>query len=152
MHLKLPYMPPESLSQRLFSALQAAALSPAALAERIGTTEATISNWLNDKVQMEHVKAAVLLRISGSLGVRPEWLLFGEGSRQSEVPSQSAASQSVKHETLTLALQLAGEVLEEKGLSLPPNKRAEVISLIYDLLEEGMPEAKVLRFARAAAA
>jgi hypothetical protein len=58
----------------------------------------------------------------------------------------------VKHETLTLALQLAGEVLEEKGLSLPPNKRAEVISLIYDLLEEGMPEAKVLRFARAAAA
>lgn len=145
-------MPVDTLSQRLSSALKAAALTPAGLAERVGTTEATVSNWLNDKVQVEHVKAALLLRISNCLSIRADWLLFGEGPRTELYPTPGEASQSVKHETLTIALQLAGEVLDQKGLGLPPKKRAEVVSLIYDLLEEGMPEAKVLRFARAAAA
>ena len=145
-------MTPQPLSQRLSSALQAAAVSPATLAERVGTTEATISNWLNDKVQAEHVKAAILLRLSAALDVRPEWLLFGSGPRSTTSDTKGDASHPVKHETLSIALQLASEVLEDKGLSLPPKKRAEMISLIYDLLEEGMPEAKVLRFARAAAA
>lgn len=137
------------------SALAEAQLSPAALAARVGSTEATISNWLNDKVQADHVKAAVLLRISEVLGVMPGWLLFGTGRRRTnsmvnEAPP--AASQSVKPETLTIALQLVAEALDGRGLDLPPPKRAELTALTYELLEEGMPEAKVLRFARAAAA
>lgn len=48
-----------------------------------------------------------------------------------------------------LSLQLASEALGEK--TLPPAKHAELVGLIYELLEEGLPEATVLRFARAAA-
>jgi hypothetical protein len=35
---------------------------------------------------------------------------------------------------------------------LPPHKQAEAALLAFDLLEEGLPQAKVLRFVRAAVA
>lgn len=60
------------------------------------------------------------------------------------------ASQGMRRDVLKIALQLASEALGEK--ELPPAKHAELVTLIYELLEEGLPEAKVLRFARAAAA
>jgi transcriptional regulator with XRE-family HTH domain len=145
----------DTLSTRLATALAEANLSPAALAARIGKTEATVSNWLNDKVQADHVKAVVLLQISDALGVLPGWLLFGTGRRRTNSMVNEpapAVSHAVKSETLTIALQLVAEALDDKGLTLPPSKRAELTALTYELLEEGMPEAKVLRFARAAAA
>lgn len=126
-------------------------MSPAGLAAKSGITEATISNWLNDKVLVDHVKASMLLKISDSLGVRPEWLLLGTGSPSHPRADSPSASQAVKHESLTMALQLVAETLEQKNLTLPAEKRAELTALVYDLLEEGMPEAKILRFVRAAA-
>lgn len=141
----------DSLGKRLSDSLATSGMSPASLAQRAGATEATISNWVNGNVQVEHVKAAVLLRICGVLGVLPEWLLFGQGSRSLSRVGEASASQPVKTETLKLALQLVDEALRNKDLTLPPPKRAEVTSLVYELLEEGMPEAKVLRFALAAA-
>lgn len=59
------------------------------------------------------------------------------------------ASQPLRRDDLKMALQLATEALD--GKVLPPAKHAELVTLIYELLEEGLPEAKVLRFARAAA-
>jgi len=58
----------------------------------------------------------------------------------------------VKLPTLTIALRLAAEALDDGDLALPPPKHAELVGLVYELLEEGLPEAKVLKFARAAAA
>jgi hypothetical protein len=58
-------------------------------------------------------------------------------------------SQPLRRNDLIMALQLASEALGDK--ELPPAKHAELVTLIYELLEEGLPEAKVLRFARAAA-
>jgi hypothetical protein len=139
----------DTLGQRLASAIDQIGSNPTRLALKIGTTQATLSNWINDRVQVEHAKAAVLLRLCDELDVLPKWLLFGQGPRTAEQP---APSQPVKQETLKLALQLVDETLAPQGLSLSPPKRAEVVSLVYELLEEGMPEAKVLRFARAAAA
>jgi transcriptional regulator with XRE-family HTH domain len=144
-----------TLSSRLQSALAEKGLSPAALAAKVGATEATVSNWLNDKVQADHVKAALLLKIWDALDVLPQWLLFGTGRRRMNSLANDVApgpSHAVKPETLTIALQLVAESLDEKDLALPPAKRAELTALVYELLEEGMPEAKVLRFARAAAA
>ena len=84
------------------------------------------------------------------------WLLTGQGpERLADLVAMGggpAGSQPLKSETLTIALQLASEALEEKGLTLPTPKRAELVVALYELLEEGLPEAKVLRFARTAAA
>lgn len=74
---------------------------------------------------------------------------MGAGLRIAEENSVSSHSQTVRQETLTVALQLAEEALA--GRLLPDDKRAELVALIYDMLEEGLPNAKVLRFARAAA-
>jgi transcriptional regulator with XRE-family HTH domain len=153
MKLKLALlMGTTTLSQRLTSALKRAEISPVALAKKAGTSEATISNWLNDKVQVDHVKAVLVLRIANALKVRPEWLLLDQGAMDGNVTEAAGASHPVKPETLTISLQLVAEALDEKSLTLPPAKRAELTALVYDLVEEGMPQAKVLRFARAAAA
>lgn len=88
-------------------------------------------------------------RLCLAAGVRLEWLATGEGDMRSQA-APGGASQPLRRDDLTMALQLASEALGEK--ELPPAKHAELVTLIYELLEEGLPEAKVLRFARAAAA
>jgi hypothetical protein len=57
-----------------------------------------------------------------------------------------AMSQPLSAETLTMAIQLAAEALD--GRSLPPPEYAELVGLIYEGLLDGLPEAKILRFAR----
>ena len=145
-------------SSRFSEALRKSGLSPSELAAKVGTTDATISNWQNDKVQIDHVKAALLLKISAAINIDPYALLFGdkETSMGKHVRDNSPAylqqSQVLKPETLKLAIQLASEQLDNKGLTLPPEKHAELVTLMYELLDEGLPEAKVLRFARVTAA
>lgn len=143
------------ISARLSAALADAGMTQAQLARAVSTTTATVANWMNDKVSLEGARADILFRISRVLRIRPEWLLYGENPKQAAVsPADSDAGPShpVSLATLTMAIQLAVEVLDERGKTLPPAKRAEFIATLYDLIEEGMPEAKVLRFARAAAA
>lgn len=147
----------ETLSARLAGALTESGMSPVALAAASQTSGATISNWLNDNVQVEHVKAVMLLRIAAALNVRPQWLLLGEGRqfetwRTDDVEAGYDASHPLQPEILTIALQLVSEAVDKKGIPMSPPKRAEVTTLVYELLVEGMPEAKVLRFALAAAA
>lgn len=131
--------------------MQAKQLTPAALARLAGTTEATISNWLNDNVRVDHVKAIQLFRIADSVEMEARYLLLDEVSAGAENFSRGA-SQPLQHDHLTMAVQLVSEVLTKSGLLLPPPKQAEAILLAYDLLEEGMPGAKVLRFVRSAVA
>ncbi len=74
---------------------------------------------------------------------------------QSPVPIQAAgkgtvppASQSVRTEDLTLAVQLAEEALE--GRRLEPADYAQLVMLIHSALVNGLPSAQVLAFARPA--
>lgn len=59
------------------------------------------------------------------------------------------ASQGLSAEELTIAVQLATEALEQRNGTLPPAKFAELVTIIFELLRDGLPEAKVLRLARA---
>ena len=142
----------DSLGARLSWAMHEASLSAAALAVRCGTSEASIHNWLKDKVQVEHVKAVMLLRIAEVLDVLPSWLLLNEGRRRATPGVSEASYQAVPRERQIIALQLTAEALEGRALTLPPAKRAEVTMLACELLEDGLPEAKIIRFVRAAAA
>lgn len=143
----------QSLGQRLQSAMQAAQLArPADLARASDTTTATISNWLNDNVVAEHVKAVQLFKIADAVNVDPRELLLGEPSKSRAAANDSAPSQPVILDSWIVAFQLVAEALDERGLALPPNKRAEVTLLAYELLQEGLQRAKVLRFVQAAAA
>lgn len=129
-------------------------MSPADLARASSSTTATISNWRNGNVDPEHVKAAQLFRIADALQVDGRWLLLGEVApfRVNESGADYGASHPVKSEVLRIALQLVREVLDVANRTLPPPKEAEAVQLAYDLLDEGLPQAKVLRFVRAAIA
>jgi transcriptional regulator with XRE-family HTH domain len=145
---------PKTLSQRLAAAIRSQGMTPADLARKAGTTTATISNWLNDNVDEAHVKASLLFKIAHAAVIDPYELLTGKSPPILGVAEQPAFydSHAVKLDEWKIAFQLVAEALDGRGLMLPPSKRAEVTLLAYDLLLEGMPEAKVLRFVLAAAA
>ncbi|WP_019397253.1 helix-turn-helix domain-containing protein [Pseudoxanthomonas sp. GW2] len=152
-----PTPAPTTLGQRLAHRMAERSMHAAELARRAKTTEATISNWLNDNVQLAHVKAMQLFNIANALEIDPQYLLTGEAPKAAKVhePGAEYGSQELKRETLTLAIQLATEAddaLRERGRTLPPSKRAELAMLAMELLQEGLPKAKVLRFVVSAAA
>ena len=102
-----------------------------------------------------------LARLCQEKGVSLDWLATGEGGMYAtQVPepsrhqvrepsAQYVVSQSVSQETLTLALQLVEEVLSAKALPMPASDKAELTLAVAELLQEGVPEATVLRFVRA---
>lgn len=144
-------MTTNTLGSRLRSALKRTQKTPVALAKDAGTTEATISNWLNDNVQVDHVKAVQLFRIADAAGIDARELLLDDGRHLAE-PSAEYASHPVQQDALTIAIQLVTETLATGKRELPPPKQAEAIQLAYELLTEGLPRAKVLRFVHAAVA
>lgn len=151
-------MSAQTLGQRLEARMKACNLQPAEVARRAKTTEATVHNWLKDKVRMDHVKAFQLFNIADAVEADPRELLLGQwpgANLRLAEPAQPYPSQVLKQDALTLAFQLATDAedaLQKQGRTLPPSKRAELTQLAYELLDEGLPRAKVLRFVLAAAA
>ena len=139
--------------------MDACGKNAASVANDAGTTEATISNWVTDSVSPDNVKAAMLFAIADAVKEDPRYLLGGSRRnvaqlnvvREREAAYAAEPSQPVQLETWKIAFQLVAEALGN-DLTLPPEKQAEVTLLTHDLLTEGMPRAKVLRFVRAAAA
>lgn len=69
-----------------------------------------------------------------------------------EYGTERDPSQPVSLESLTLALQQIEEVATQHRLPMPPARKAELSMAVAELIEDGMSEAKVLRFVRAALA
>ena len=140
-----------TLGSRLRAAIKRKKTTAAQVARDAATTDASISNWLNDKVLIEHVKAAQLFRVADAAGIDARELLLNDGGRVAE-SSPAYESHPVSGESLKLAIQLVTDVLAECDSELPPQRQAEAIALAYDLIEEGLPRAKVLRFVLSAVA
>lgn len=142
----------KSLGERLQLRMTELGLHAAEVARRAKTTEATVSNWVLNNVKADHVKALMLLNIADAVEIDPRELLLGEPSAYAGVRESHGRylSQDLQPDTLTVAFQLATEVeeaaLAKKGKPLPPTKRAEIAKMAYELLEEDLPRAKVLRF------
>lgn len=150
-------MPSDSIGSRLAGRMSELDLHAAEVARRARTSEATISNWVADKISPDHVKATMLLNIADAVDMDPRELLLGERSASSHVHEErgSFSSHDLKPDSLTLAFQLATDALAElgkHGKTLPPSKLGEIARVAFELLEEGLPRAKVLRFVLAAAA
>ena len=66
-----------TLSERIQTALQHAALSPAELSRRTGISESAISQWL--KGETRALKSSNAFKVAQACGVSPEWLATGRG-------------------------------------------------------------------------
>lgn len=146
-----------TIGSRLAARMDDLGIHAAEVARRARTTEATVSNWLGDKISPDHVKATMLLAIADAVEMDPRELLLGQRAGGYRVHESMPAytSQDLQPDTLTLAFQLATDALAElgkQGKTLPPSKLAEIAKVAFELLDEGLPRAKVLRFVLAAAA
>lgn len=68
----------KDFSDRLSSELKSAALKQATIAERLNVSEGSVSGWVKGSSK-PHRKTVIAL--AEVLGVRPEWLINGEGPR-----------------------------------------------------------------------
>lgn len=87
-----------------------------------------------------------MARLCLGTGLSLEWMATGVEPAK---PVPLVASQAVRPEVVSLAVQLAEEALE--GKRLEPPDYGQLVSLIYDALVNGLPSAQVLAFARPAA-
>jgi len=106
-------------------------------ASECGLSQASMLSYLSGDTFPSLDRLAAIAQAAG----RPmAWFVGG---------AEAQASPELRREALTMALQLAAEALD--GKTLPPQKYAELVSLIYEGLAEGLPQAQILRFARIAA-
>lgn len=120
---------------------------PADLARAAETTTATVSNWLNDHVKAEHVKAEQLFRIADAVKLDPRELLFGAfGSGVGERGAAYMYLPSEAHlDVWQSAYELVSHILTERELDVGYRREATLGLMAHDLLMEGVSRSKVAR-------
>lgn len=121
-------------------------------AKRYRASTASAWAWLHGKSIPARERARSM---ADDLGVSYEYLIFGDlepiSGSPSSLPDEGRlhspfTSLVLRKESLTVAIQMAAEALV--GLKPTPAQHAEYVALLYELIEDGMPEAQVLHFAR----
>jgi len=137
-----------TLGQRLAAAMKEAGHPrPADLARAAQSTTATVSNWLNDNVKADHVKAEQLFRIADAVKMDPRELLFGpvdgavgeRGSAYMYLPSEAYL------DVWETAYELVANILDRRGLDVGFRRQASLGLMVNDLLREGISRSKVAR-------
>nr|WP_279325638.1 helix-turn-helix domain-containing protein [Stenotrophomonas sp. SPM] len=137
-----------TLGQRLAAAMKDAGHPrPADLARASDSTTATISNWLNDNVKADHVKAEQLFRIADAVKMDPRELLFGpvdgavgeRGTAYMYLPSEAYL------DVWETAYELVANILDRRGLDVGLRRQASLGLMANDLLREGISRSKVAR-------
>lgn len=94
----------------------------AQFAERLGTTQASISRYLNGR----HPDRETLIKIARCTGVSLDWLLTGEGKRAAE-------KETPKSDPELMEAALASI---EQIKSIPPREKDDLKSMLKDFFED----------------
>jgi hypothetical protein len=100
----------------------------------------------------QEIPPAWIQSLAVSQSISADWLLFGEGSMERDGFSQD--SSQVDIEQLATILEAVEEVLTAAHRKLSPNKKAQLISALYELYSEAnvpVDNAKVLRLIKSVA-
>lgn len=111
----------KTLAERI-KALRLPGETQAQFAERLGTTQASISRYLNGR----HPDRATLIKIASSTGVSLDWLLTGNGPMTSESSKEAGGDP----ELLQIAMAHLGGIK-----SVPPRDRTPMLALIREMVE-----------------
>lgn len=123
-----------TLGQRLELARQEAGVSPAQLARDVGTTDATVSNWIGDKVNPDNVKAVFACRLAARLNIRVEWLLLGQEPMRPGASAAAGAASGVSGISDTALHRIAlGAFARGLARSIPPVAEAVAVTLEAEL-------------------
>ena len=123
----------------------------AALAKALGLPRAHISQWKARGV----VPYAACVQVAGPPGDRLPWLFWG--ALESEECAEEQAEYLAQRlpcdwelESLEKAVGLVIEGLAHKGREMSPRQQAELVIAVYDLLQDGVKDERLLRIVRSA--
>jgi hypothetical protein len=110
----------------------------------IGFSSATASSWKN----RGEIPQGSLKRAAITCNVNFDWLMTGEGEMKS-----TGQSVLLDRELMQEAIITIGIVEDELGIKLKPEKRAELVMMIYDEYAAGVEveTAKVIQLVKLAA-
>ncbi len=116
-----------------------------ALAQNAAIPRRTLETYLAGNAEPKLRRAA---RIARAAGVRLEWLATGEGPMQRE---QGAPVAPLDQGVMRDVVAVVEEFLQDRGLVLEPEKKAELLILLYEDIREHegkVDRAKVLRLVK----
>lgn len=132
------------IGARLARIRSEAGLSQTAFAEALGVTHKSYVRWERGirEIGVDGLQALI------SKGWSANWLLTGEGPERLEgqPASDSAASQAVSEENLSIALDFAIKAIRGRNVDLdwvPTHLFARLQRLLYDGITRGLPLAEV---------
>ncbi len=109
--------------------------SISALARNVGVVEGTIRKWANG---LSRPKIDEAVKLAYALDVRLLWLATGEGPQkdQEDKKDQQVSRPVLDIKTLRLAIETVEQAFSEKGVTMDPDKKAELVAAIYEWYSE----------------
>jgi hypothetical protein len=130
--------------------------SIAEIARKCEIPDSTVKKWVDGVSDPSRTRC---IQLAHGTNVSLAWLVSGTGpmwpdplqqQASTATDADTAASQELRQEYLTLAIQAVEDALEARNATLPANKRAEAVMLVYELLGTGLPEAEIIPLTRRA--
>ena len=103
----------------------------AEMARTLGVQQSMISMWRKRGT----VPYEILLHFCEERDIDMVWLLTGEGPRHRGA-SEGVTSQAIDADLMAEVIEMVEVVIEHNDLTLPPAKKARLITLVYDELAE----------------
>jgi transcriptional regulator with XRE-family HTH domain len=110
-----------------------------------------LDNVVTSKSLWEYVSGISLpglpvqIKIADTFGITLDWLLTGkepEAVREEEAPPRGVQYDQVR---LRKSIEAVEEIISAENLSIDPDKRAELITIIYeDAMREGIGESEIV--------
>lgn len=125
--------------------------SISALARNVGVVEGTIRKWANG---LSRPKIDEAVKLAQTLDVHLLWLATGEGpqlkNEEGEKDQQASKKDSapvLDMKRLRLAIETVEEAFNDKGVTMDPDRKAELVAAIYDLYadNDSLDKTPVLR-------
>ncbi|EME69754.1 phage repressor [Paramagnetospirillum caucaseum] len=114
-------------------------------ATRLGVDKNTIGRYERDERQPD---AEFLAKLC-ALGYSGHWLVTGEGPQMASAPLLEPKIESVNAGALAGAITAVEELLRARQATLPPEKKGEMIALVYkqltDVVAKGQIPGEILK-------
>lgn len=108
-------------------------------AARLGVDKNTVGRYERDERQPD---AEFLAKLCG-LGYSGHWLLTGSGPRMAGNPAPTAPSEGVNAGALAGAITAVEELLRARQITLPPERKGEMIALVYKQLTDVVDNSQI---------
>lgn len=112
------------------------------LAGDAGLSEGVLRKWMRADSEP---RLSDLVALAGASGYSLWWLITGKGAERAESPPVGEAAPAVDPDLLGAVMLDVDRVIAQLQVSLPPQKRAGLVSAAYELAREsGRPSEAVI--------